>query len=153
MLGSGRGFSSLLRVRLAALCGLSLLLLLSGAWREAGGDNLDPRKVAKIKNGVTTKHEILLLFGEPQEIVRTPEGPIFKYLGYLDAPPPKTGKDGRQPGGEASSSAFFLDEQHQMKPVPRKTQAKHIKSRLTVTFKPDGQTVLSHEYEEVGGKP
>lgn len=140
-----------LPVRLAALVGLLALVLLSGAWREAGGDNLDARKVAKIKNGVTTKHDILLLFGEPNEIVRTPEGAIFKYVGYLDALPPK-GKEERRVSDEESRSAFYLDEEHRMKQVPRKTQAKLVKSRLTIYFKPDGLTVMSHEYEETGGK-
>lgn len=138
--------------RLPALAGLAALLLLCGAWRDAGGDNLDPRKVAKIKNGVTAKHEILLLFGEPHEIIRTPEGPVFRYVGYRDAPPSQAGKEERRPAGETSSTAFYLDEDHRMKPVPKKTQAKLVKSRLTIRFKPDGQTVMSHEYEELDGK-
>ncbi len=137
---------------LKALAGLLALIMLTGAWRDAGGDNLDARKVAKIKNGVTTKHEIILLFGEPQEIIRTPEGPIFKYVGYLDAPPPKAAKGDRPLAGESSVSAFYLDEQHRMKPVPRKTQGKLVKSQLIIRFQPDGQTVMSHEYEEVNGK-
>jgi len=128
-----------------------LALLLTGAWREAGGDNLDPRKVAKIKNGLTTKHEILLLFGEPHEIVRTPEGLIYRYVGYADALPPKDPKTGRPPLDEHSSVTFYLDEERRMKPVPRKTEAKIVKSRLTIRFQPDGRTVQSHEFERVDG--
>ncbi len=139
--------------RYLALLGLFALVLGAGAWREAGGDNLDARKVAKIKNGVTTKHEILLLFGEPQEIVRTPEGPIFKYVGYHDAPPPKPAKEERRIPEDDSRAAFYLDEERRMKPVPKKAEAKLVKSRLTIHFKPDGLTVMSHEYTETGGKP
>jgi hypothetical protein len=137
--------------RLAAVAALLLGVVLCAAWREAGGDNLDQRKVAKIKNGSTKKHEILLWFGEPQEIVRSPEGLIYKYVGYADAPP-KDPKTGRIPGGEESRAAFYLDEDHRMKRLPTKTEGKMVKSRLTIHFAPDGNTVQSHEFERLEEK-
>lgn len=137
--------------RLTALAGLLLALFLGAGWREAGGDNLDQRKVAKIKNGVTKKHEILLWFGEPQEIIRNPEGLVYKYVGFTDAPP-KDPKTGRPLGGEDSRAAFYLDEDRKMKKLPTKTEGKVVKSRLTIHFAPDGLTVQSHEFERVDGK-
>ncbi|MEJ5328611.1 MAG: hypothetical protein WHT07_00465 [Desulfobaccales bacterium] len=137
--------------RLIAVACLLLALFFSAGWREAGGDNLDQRKVAKIKNGVTKKHEIILWFGEPKEIIRSPEGLVYKYVGYTDAPP-KDPKTGRPLGGEDSRAAFYLDEDHKMKKLPTKTEGKMVKSRLTIYFAPDGNTVQSHEFERVDGK-
>lgn len=135
--------------RVAAVAAVLLALGLSAAWREAGGDNLDQRKVAKIKNGSTSKHEILLWFGEPQEIIRSPEGLVYKYVGFADAPPPKDARTGRPPLEEESRAAFYLDEERRMKRVPTKTEGKVVKSRLTIYFAPDGRTVQSHEFERV----
>ncbi len=40
----------------------------------------------RIQDGKTTKNEILLLFGDPQEIDRTPEGVTYMYKSFKDAP-------------------------------------------------------------------
>ena len=55
-----------------------ILLLpgLLGAWKVISGETINPHHVERIKDGQTTKHEILLYFGEPQEIDRSPEGRV-----------------------------------------------------------------------------
>jgi len=68
---------------LLALVGLGLLLL---GWRDVTGNTINPNYVKRIKNGQTTKNEITLLFGEPQEIKRTEHGVVFTYKSYKDAP-------------------------------------------------------------------
>ena len=65
-----------------------ILLLpgLLGAWKIISGETIDPRHVERIQDGKTTKNEILLLFGDPQEIDRTPEGVTYTYKSFKDAP-------------------------------------------------------------------
>jgi hypothetical protein len=41
-----------------------------------------------------------------------------------------------------------MDEDKKVKKVPLKKQGKIPKSTLIIRFKPDGETVLSHEYRE-----
>ncbi len=69
---------------------LLLILLLPaflGGWRAVtGGETINPNYVQRIKNGQTTKHEILLLFGDPQEIDRSADGLVFTYKSFKDAP-------------------------------------------------------------------
>ena len=67
---------------------LMILLLpgLLGAWKVISGETIDRRHVERIKDGKTTKNEILLLFGDPQEIDRTPEGVTYTYKNFKDAP-------------------------------------------------------------------
>ena len=56
------------------LLGLMLLLL---AWRDVSGNTINPNYVERIKDGQTTKNEIMLLFGEPKEIKRTENGVVL----------------------------------------------------------------------------
>jgi hypothetical protein len=136
----------------AAVLGLNLGLVLSlamllVAWRIVSGESIDPRHVKRIKDGQTTKHEILLYFGEPQEIVRTQEGPVFHYKNFKDAPalPYRPEERKIQP---QSDQLMVIDENKQIKKAPIKTEGKILRSTLTVRFKPDGETVMSHEYKE-----
>lgn len=127
-----------------------LLPLFLGAWRAATGQTINPRHVQRLKNGVTTKHEILLYFGEPQEVIRTPEGPVFKYVSYKDAPSLPTAGE-REPAmqHDRGSNPFYLDsESKQIKKVPQKKGGKVVGSTLTIRFKPDGETMMSYEYKE-----
>jgi hypothetical protein len=47
-----------------------------------------------------------------------------------------------------SDQQMVIDENKKIKPAPLKTEGKILRSTLTVRFKPDGLTVLSHEYKE-----
>lgn len=137
--------------RLAA-CGCILFLALTfGAWRISSREGINPSYVARIQNGQTTKHEILLWFGDPQEVDRGPDGVVFKYITHKDAPPP-TSKDIYKEPEPQSTTPFYLDEDKKIKKVTPKTKGEIVQSTLTIRFKPDGNTVLTHEYKEVDGK-
>ncbi len=43
---------------------------------------------------------------------------------------------------------MVIDENKQIKKAPLKTEGKILRSTLTVRFKPDGVTVMSHEFKE-----
>ncbi|MEW6388610.1 MAG: hypothetical protein AB1491_13935 [Thermodesulfobacteriota bacterium] len=138
--------SSLPRRGLILLLAFILPLVL-GAWRDVSGNTINPRYVARIKNGVTTRHEIMLWFGDPKDVDRTPEGAIYKYESYKDAPALPSTKLYKEVD-EQSSSLLFIDEDKKIKKKKVKTEGKILKSTLTIRFKPDGETVMSHEYKE-----
>jgi outer membrane protein assembly factor BamE (lipoprotein component of BamABCDE complex) len=122
------------------------LPLLLGAWSDVSGNTINPRFVQRIKDGQTKKHEILLYFGEPKEVERTPEGPVFKYVSYKDAAP--MGVKREREKNFQTAQPFFLDEEKRVKKVEQKKEDKVPRSTLTIRFKPDGETVMSHEYKE-----
>ena len=135
--------------RMGVLLGVLLLPLLLGAWQDITGNTINPRYVERIKDGQTSRHEILLWFGDPKEVERNPEGPVFKYYSYKDAPVEPSRKD-REISDQSAvpSTPYFLDENKQVKKVVTKKSGKILHSTLTVRFKPDGETVMSHEYQE-----
>jgi outer membrane protein assembly factor BamE (lipoprotein component of BamABCDE complex) len=135
--------------RWAMVLGLLLLPVILGAWGDVSGNTINPRYVAKIKDGQTTKHEILLYFGEPKEVERTSEGTVFKYYSYVDAPPLAMKSILDREINPQSTSSYVLDPEHKIKKVKPKTESTVLRSTLTIYFKPDGQTVLRHEYKEV----
>jgi hypothetical protein len=136
------------RWRRSALLLLVLLLPgLLGAWRTMSGESIDRRHVERIQDGKTTKNEILLLFGDPQDIDRTAEGVIYKYKSFKDAPAMPYRPENRQINPQ-SDQLYVIDEKKQVKKAPLKTEGKILKSTLLIRFKPDGQTVMSHEYQE-----
>jgi len=139
-----------LRKALALLLALIVLPLLLGAWRE-GGKGINPSHVARIKNGQTTKHEILLMFGDPQEVDRSAEGVVFTYKSFVDEPPPASKNIIKEPQ-EQSMSRFVIDEDKKIKPKVVKKEGTILKSSLVVRFKAGSDTVLSHEYKEFDGK-
>jgi len=120
---------------------------LLGAWRIVSGETIDPRHVERIKDGQTTKLEILTLFGDPQEIDRTSDGVTYTYKSFKDAPalPYKPEERKIQP---QSDQLYLLDDKKQIKKPTVKTEGKILRSTLQIRFKPDGQTVMSHEYKE-----
>ena len=128
---------------------LLILLLpgLLGAWKIISGDTIDRRHVERIQDGKTTKNEILLLFGDPQEIDRTSDGVIYKYKSFKDAPAMPYRPENREPNPQ-SDQVYVIDPNKQIKKAPLKTEGKILKSTLLIRFKPDGQTVMSHEYKE-----
>jgi hypothetical protein len=128
---------------------LMVLLLpgLLGAWRIISGDTIDSRHVNRIKDGKTTKQEILLLFGDPQEIDHTSEGVVYIYKSFKDAPALPYDPSKRKISPQ-SDQIFVVDDNKQIKKAPLKTKGKILKSTLLLRFKPDRETVMSHEYKE-----
>jgi hypothetical protein len=127
---------------------LLLLPLLLGAWTDASGNTINPRYVGRIQDGKTTKHEILLLFGEPKEIERSAEGPVYKYTSYKDAPAGLPYQHDKRKIQQQSDQLYLIDENKQIKKPQVKTEGKIPRSTLTIRFKSDGVTVMSHEYKE-----
>lgn len=141
---SGRGVAgALLRRAAVVFCILALPVTL-GAWRDMIGQTINPRFVERIENGQTTKHEILLWFGDPEKVERTPAGPVFHYVSYKDPPPPPGQERGLQ-----STTPYYLDEQKQVKRFTPKTKGEIVHSTLTIRFTPDGEQVMSHVYKEL----
>ncbi len=126
------------------LLGMMLLLL---AWRDVTGNTINPRYVERIKDGQTTKNEIMLMFGEPQEVKRTENGVVFSYKSFKDAPALRYDPDKRQISSQ-SDKPFLVDEDKKVKVVQEKKEGQILKSTLIIYFKPDGQTVSGHEYTE-----
>lgn len=125
---------------------LSLMLLVL-AWRDVSGNTINPRYVERIKDGQTTKNEIMLLFGEPKEIKRAENGVVYTYKSFKDAPALPYDPSKREPNPQ-SDKPFLLDDDNKIKMVQEKTEGKILKSTLIIYFKPDGQTVSRHEYTE-----
>jgi hypothetical protein len=125
------------------LCLMGLLL----AWRDVSGNTINPRYVERIKDGQTTKNEITLMFGEPQEIKKTENGVVYTYKSFKDAPALPSDPNKRQIGSQ-SDQLFVVDDENKVKKVKEKTAGKILKSTLIIYFKPDGQTVAGHEYNE-----
>ena len=127
---------------------LLLPLIMGGAWESMTGKTINPRYVERIQNGKTTKHEILLYFGDPQETQRTPDGLVWVYKSFKDAPAMPYKHDKREINPQSDQLMFVRDEDKQIKKAPLKTEGKILHSTLTVRFKADGETVMSHEYKE-----
>jgi len=133
--------------RIASVLMILLLPGLLGAWRVISGESIDRRHVERIQDGKTTKNEILLLFGDPQEIDRGSEGVTYTYKNFKDAPAMPYRPEDRKIAPQ-SDQLLVVDENKQIKKAPLKTEGKILKSILLIRFKPDGQTVMSHEYKE-----
>jgi hypothetical protein len=132
--------------RMALILVILLLPGLLGAWRIVSGDTIDPRYVERIQDGKTSKLDILTLFGDPQEINRTPEGITYLYKSFKDAPAMPYDPDKRKINPQ-SDSLYLIDDNKQIKKPTVKTEGKILKSTLLIRFKPDGVTVMSHEYK------
>jgi len=133
--------------RIGAVLMILLLPGLLGAWRVVSGESIDRRHVERIQDGKTTKNEILLLFGDPQEIDRAPEGVTYTYKSFKDAPAMPYRPENRKINPQ-SDQLLVITEDKQIKKAPLKTEGKILRSTLLIRFKPDGQTVMSHEYKE-----
>ncbi len=137
-----------LMLRAAAVLALLLVPLAMGAWRgPVSGETISPRSVERIKDGLTTKNEIMVMFGDPQEISRTPEGTVFTYKSFKDAPAMPY-KHSERKINPQSDQIYVIDDNKQVKKAPLKTEGKILRSTLTIRFKSDGQTVQSHEFQE-----
>lgn len=126
------------------LLGMLMCLL---AWRDITGNTINPRYVERIQDGKTTKNEIMVMFGEPQEIKRTDNTIIYIYRSFKDAPALPYDPDKRQPHPQ-STTPYLVDEDKKVRKVQEKTEGKIPRSTLVIYFKPNGQTVSGHEYTE-----
>lgn len=134
-------------VVILSLVGLLLLPLLLGGWRSITGRTISANLVERIQDGKTTKHEIMLYFGEPQEIRRTADGLVFTYKTFHDAPAMPYRHEKREINPQ-SDQPLVIDPDKHVKKAPIKTEGTILHSTLTIRFKADGETVLSHEYKE-----
>ena len=134
--------------RLVPLLAILLLPLFLGAWRDFTGNTINPNYVKRIQDGKTTKTEILAFFGDPKEIEKTDLGPVYKYLSYKDAAPDLPYRPEQRKIQEQSDQQYLLDDDKRIKKPTVKTEGKILRSTLTVRFKSDGETVMSHEYQE-----
>ncbi len=121
--------------------------LLGWSWKDASGDTINPNFVQRIQDGKTTKQEVLLYFGDPKETERTSEGVVYKYSSYKDAEASPYRPEMRVPEDQSTSLYLLEDKQIKKKPAP-KTGGKILRSTLEIRFKPNSDTVMSHEYKE-----
>ena len=133
--------------RIASVLMILMLPGLLGGWRVISGESIDRRHVERIQDGKTTKNEVLLLFGDPQEIDRGAEGVTYSYKSFKDTPAMPSRPEDRKINPQ-SDQPFVINEDKQIKKAPLKTEGKILRSTLLIRFKPDGQTVMSHEYKE-----
>jgi hypothetical protein len=134
--------------RIASVLMILLLPGLVGAWKVLSGETIDRRHVERIQDGKTTKNEIMLLFGDPQEIDRGSEGITYTYKNFKDAPAMPYNPKDRKIAPQSDQLFLLPDDDKKIKKPPLKTEGKILKSTLLIRFKPDGQTVMSHEYKE-----
>ena len=134
--------------RLVPILLVLVLPLLLGAWQDFTGNTINPRFVERIQNGKTTRTEILAFFGDPKEVQKSDLGPVYHYFSYKDAPLEKPYKHEDRHIQEQSDQQYLIDDNKQIKKAPLKTEGKILRSTLTVRFKSDGVTVMSHEYKE-----
>ena len=134
--------------RIASVLMILLLPGLLGAWKVVSGETIDRRHVERIADGKTTKNEILTLFGDPQEIDRGSEGITYTYKNFKDAPAMPYRPEDRKISPQSDQLFLIPDDDKKIKKPPLKTEGKILKSTLLIRFKPDGQTVMSHEYKE-----
>ena len=133
---------------LVPLLAILLLPLFLGAWRDFTGNTINPNYVKRIQDGKTTKTEILAFFGDPKEIEKTDLGPVYKYFSYKDAAPDLPYRPEQRKIQEQSDQQYLLDDDKRIRKPTVKTEGKILRSTLTVRFKSDGETVMSHEYQE-----
>jgi hypothetical protein len=133
--------------RLVPILLVLILPLLLGAWQDFTGNTINPNYVKRIQDGKTTKIEILAFFGDPKEVQKSDLGPVYKYFSYKDAAPDLPYIHEKRKIQDQSDT-LYLDDKKQVKKPPLKTEGKILRSTLTVRFKSDGETVMSHEYKE-----
>ena len=134
------------RVRQTALVLLVFTLpLFLGAWKIVPGRDINPAYVDRIQDGKTKKHEILTLFGDPDEIDRTPEGTVYIYKTFRE----KTAlpKKERKALGTVQDSPYFTEDWVKNKST-QKEPGKELASMLAIRFGQDGETVQSHAYKQ-----
>jgi hypothetical protein len=137
------------RIQQAALVLLVFTLpLFLGAWKITTGRNINTAYVERIQDGKTKKHEILTLFGDPDEVDRTPEAVVYIYETYRNKE--TLPKRERQLKSAPPDSPYFREDWLKEKKKREAAAAanKELDSRLMIRFDREGQTVQSHEYKQ-----
>jgi hypothetical protein len=116
-----------------------------GAWKISRGRAINPSYVERIQDGKTKKHEILTLFGDPDEIDRTPEGTVYIYKTFRDKE--TLPKRERKPLGTIQDSPYFNEDWLKNK-AAKKPPGKELASMLVIRFGPDRETVQGHDYKQ-----
>ena len=137
------------RARQTALVLLVFTLpLFLGAWKIIRGREINPAYVERIQDGKTEKHEILTLFGDPDEVDRTPEAVVYVYETFRDKETlPKRQRDLKS---APQDSPYFREDWLKEKKKREAAAAanKELDRRLIIRFDREGQTVQSHEYKQ-----
>ena len=134
------------RVRQTALVLLVFTLpLFLGAWKITRGRDINPAYVEHIQDGKTKKHEILTLFGDPDEIDRPTTGTVYIYKSFRDKE--VLPKRQRKSLGTIQDSPYFNEDWLKNK-AAKKPPGKELASMLVIRFDRDGETVQSHEYRQ-----
>ena len=124
------------------------LPLFLGAWKIIRGREINPAYVERIQDGKTEKHEILTLFGDPDEVDRTPEAVVYVYETFRDKETlPKRQRDLKS---APQDSPYFREDWLKEKKKREAAAAanKELDRRLIIRFDREGQTVQSHEYKQ-----
>lgn len=119
-----------------------------GAWKIVMGREINPAYVDRIKDGKTPKHEILTLFGDPDEIDRTPEAVVYTYKTYREKK--VLPKRERKVKSAPQDSPYFREDWLKEKKEREAKQegTKELDRRLIIRFDPKGLTVQSHDFKQ-----
>ena len=137
------------RTQQAALVLLVFTLpLFLGAWKITTGRDINPTYVERIQDGKTKKHEILTLFGDPDEVDRTPEAVVYLYEAYRNKE--TLPKRQRELKSTPQDSPYFQEDWLKEKKKREAAAAanKELDRRLIIRFDREGQIVQSHEYKQ-----
>uniref|UniRef100_A0A7C3Z1Q4 Uncharacterized protein n=1 Tax=Desulfobacca acetoxidans TaxID=60893 RepID=A0A7C3Z1Q4_9BACT len=126
------------------------LPFLLGAWKLSTGPKINPNLVQRIEDGKTKKHEILTWFGDPQDTERLPEGEIYIYKTYRPKSElPRVKREEPKMVMPTVDSPYTLEREILQKKTSNKTlPSQELDSTLVIRFKPDGETVQSHDYKQ-----
>ena len=134
------------RVRRIAFALVILTLpLFLGAWKIVRGRDINPAYLDRIQDGKTKKHEILTLFGDPEEINRTPEGIIYIYKSFRDKQ--ELPKKERETKSTVQYAPYYAGDWAKKKSTSDPPD-KELASVLIIRFDRDGETVQSHDYKK-----
>lgn len=117
-----------------------------GAWKIILGRSINPTYVERIRDGQTQKHEILTLFGDPDNIERTPEAVVYTYETFRKKE--VLPKRQRQAKSAVQDSPYFREDWLERKREREAVDDKELASRLIIRFDPEGQTVQSHDFQQ-----
>ena len=122
--------------------------LLLGAWKIVMGREINPAYVDRIKDGQTQKHEILTLFGDPDEIDRTPEAVVYTYKTFRDKE--VLPKRERKVKSAPQDSPYFREDwlKDKKEREAKEEGGKELDRRLIIRFDPKGLTVQSHDFKQ-----
>jgi hypothetical protein len=134
--------------RLALALVVLALPLFLGGWKIVMNKGINPAYVDRIEDGKTKRAEILTLFGDPQETKRTPEGIIYVYKSYRPKDVKKKIKDDKEPVGLSTVDSPLELEERLKHSHKKEGPAQELGSTLTIYLKPDGETVMSHEFKQ-----